>query len=146
MASIFGAIAIPAIADRTGRSKGTLIALGIATAAIVGLFALPRPALYWALIPLAGAVTQGIGTIVIARAVQLKGTGLLYAGTALGLIGGMANLGGFVMPAIGGKLAEVDKAWPFFLWALMGLAGTFCFIVLKDERARDRGMMRRPRK
>jgi nitrate/nitrite transporter NarK len=81
-------------------------------------------------------LTQGIGTLIIASAVQLKGIGSVYAGTALGLVGGMANLGGFVMPIIGGKMAEVNPTWPFLLWALLSLLGTGCFVLLKDLRGR----------
>ncbi|OGO36729.1 MAG: hypothetical protein A2147_01180 [Chloroflexi bacterium RBG_16_57_8] len=133
LASIAGAIGIPAMADRIGAARAVMIASAIVTSATIALFAAARPALYWVLIPLAGGMTQGIGTLVIAHAVQMKGIGLVYAGTALGLIGGFANLGGFVMPAIGGKLAEVNQTWPFFLWALLSLSGAACFALLKDS-------------
>jgi hypothetical protein len=102
----------------------------------VALFAVPESTLYWLLIPLAGAMTQGIGTLIIAYAVQLKGIGNVYAGTTLGLVGGMANLGGFVMPIVGGRLAEISQTWPFFLWAALSLSGAACFVFLKGMRER----------
>jgi len=84
------------------------------------------------LIPLAGAITQGVGTLTISRAVQIKKIGLGSAGTVLGLIGGMSNFGGFVMPLIGGRLADINQAWPFLLWAAASLAAALCFASLRS--------------
>jgi nitrate/nitrite transporter NarK len=106
----------------------------VLTSAAIMLLSVADSTLFWVLIPLAGCLTQGIGALVIAHAVQLKEIGYAYAGTALGLIGGLSNFGGFVMPAIGGKLAETNGTWPFILWALASLSGTVCFAFLKEQR------------
>jgi nitrate/nitrite transporter NarK len=134
VASIVGAIAIPALADRMGGAKAVMIASAVLTSAAIMLLSVADSTLFWVLIPLAGCLTQGIGALVIAHAVQLKEIGYAYAGTALGLIGGLSNFGGFVMPAIGGRLAETNGTWPFILWALTCLSGTVCFIFLKEQR------------
>jgi nitrate/nitrite transporter NarK len=134
VASIAGAIAIPALADRIGAARAVMIASAVATSATILLFAVAGPTLFWTLIPLAGLLTQGIGALVIAHAVQIKEIGYAYAGTALGLIGGLSNFGGFVMPAIGGRLAEVDRTWPFVLWGLAALSGTACFIFVREHK------------
>ena len=134
VASIAGAIGIPALADRLGAMKAVMIACAMATSAAVVLIAFAGPALLWVLIPLAGGLTQGVGTLVVTFAVQLKQIGSAYAGTALGLIGGLANFGGFVMPALGGRLAETNQTWPFIFWALAALSGVFCFFALKELR------------
>jgi len=103
IASIAGAIGIPALADRIGAGKVVMIVSAVIATAAIALFATSVPALYWALIPLVGATTQGIGTLALAHAMQIRRIGQTHAGTALGFIGGMANFGGFVMPAIGGN-------------------------------------------
>jgi nitrate/nitrite transporter NarK len=131
VASIVGAIGIPALADRVGGAKAIMVASAILTAAAIILLAVAPPALFWVLIPLAGCVTQGVGTLVITHAMQVKTLGSAYVGTALGLIGGWANLGGFVMPLAGGRLAETNQTWPFFLWGLISLSGTVCFLMLR---------------
>jgi cyanate permease len=135
VASIAGAIGIPALADRIGAGKTVMIVCATITAAAIALLAASVDPLYWALIPLVGATTQGIGTLALAHAMQIRKIGRTHAGTALGFIGGMANFGGFVMPAIGGKLAEANQTWPFFLWALLSLAGAVCFAFLRNPRS-----------
>ncbi len=134
VASIAGAIVIPALADRIGAGKAVMIASAVTTSATILLLAVADPALFWVLIPLAGCLTQGIGALVISHAVQIKEIGYAYAGTALGLIGGLANFGGFVLPAVGGRLAETNQTWPFILWALAALSGTACFIFIKEHK------------
>ena len=134
VASIVGAIGIPALADRIGAMKAVMIASAVLTAASVLFLSLSNSTLFWVLIPLAGCLSQGVGTLVVAYAIQLKQIGSLYAGTALGLIGGLANFGGFVLPLAGGRLAEAHATWPFILWASAALAGTVCFVVLKEAR------------
>lgn len=134
VASIAGAIGVPALAEKIGGIKAVIIVSSVVTAVVIALFAVANQALFWVLIPLAGCLTQGIGTLVVARAVQIKEIGAASAGTALGLIGGMANIGGFLMPLAGGKLAEIDAVWPFILWSLAALSGTICFIFLKPVK------------
>ena len=137
VASIVGAIGIPALADRIGAMKAVIIASAVITAASILLLSLANEALFWLLIPMAGCLSQGVGTLVVAYAVQLKQIGSAYAGTALGLIGGMANFGGFLMPLAGGRLAESNEKSPFVLWAFAALAGTACFLFLKEKSRRS---------
>jgi nitrate/nitrite transporter NarK len=132
VASIVGAIGLPALADRVGKARAVMIASCVITSAAIVLLSVAGPSAFWFLIPMAGCLTQGIGTLVIAHTVQIRAVGIAYAGTALGLIGGFANLGGFVMPLAGGKLAEIDPTWPFIMWALTCLAATVCFLMLRD--------------
>ena len=134
VASIFGAIAVPAIAARIGGLKTVMVVCAVASSISVFLMSIPNSAIFWVLIPMAGALTQGVGTLVITHAIQIKKIGTEYAGTAVGLIGGLSNFGGFIMPAIGGKLADVNRTWPFFLWAIISLAGSACFLALSRQR------------
>jgi nitrate/nitrite transporter NarK len=134
VASIAGAIGIPALADRLGAVKTVMIASAVTTSAAVVLLSAANPALFWVLIPLAGGTTQGVGALAIAHAVQMKEIGFAYAGTALGLIGSFANLGGFIMPLVGGKLAEADQSLPFVVWSLSSLSAAICFALLKNVK------------
>ncbi len=134
VASIVGAIGIPTLADRFGVSKSIMIVSSVVASAVIILFTISNQAMFWVLIPLVGCLTQGIGTLVVARAVQIKEIGAASAGTTLGLIGGMANVGGFILPFIGGKLADTNHTWPFILWSAVALAGTVCFLMLQTGR------------
>jgi nitrate/nitrite transporter NarK len=134
IASIVGAIAVPAIAGKIGGLKVIMIICATATSIAILLLSVANNALFWVLIPMAGALTQGVGTLVITHAIQIKRIGSEYAGTAVGLIGSLANMGGFILPMIGGKLADVNQTWPFFLWAFMSLSSTTCFVFLGKTR------------
>lgn len=133
-ASIVGAILLPTLADRLRAPKMVLVGASVVAFAVVMSMSFTRSSLFWVLVPLAGASIQGVGTLVVTRIVQMKEVGFAYAGTALGLVGGMCNFGGFVMPAVGGPLAEVNDRWPFILWAVLVLAGAGCFTLLRAGR------------
>ena len=126
--------------ERQNRSVKPWKVLTVIAAASILLLSLANTALFWVLIPLAGCLAQGVGTLVVASAVQVKSIAA-YAGTALGLIGGLANFGGFVLPLVGGRLAEVNQTWPFILWAAAALAGTVCLFMLREQ---PRGSKQQP--
>jgi len=134
VASIIGAIAVPAIVGKVGNLKLVMIICAVATSVAIVLLSIADNALFWVLIPAAGALTQGVGTLVITQAVQMKRIGPVYAGTAVGLIGSLSNIGGFILPIFGGKLADINQTWPFFFWAVVSLTSTVCFILLGKER------------
>ena len=134
VASIIGAIAVPAIVGKVGNLKLVMIICAVATSVAIVLLSIADNALFWVLIPAAGALTQGVGTLVITQAVQMKRIGPVYAGTAVGLIGSLSNIGGFILPIFGGKLADINQVWPFFFWAVVSLTSIVCFILLGKER------------
>lgn len=135
VASIFGAILIPALADRLGARKMVLVIAAIITFVSTLSLAVSGAALFWLLIPLIGAATQGVGTLIFVQAVQTKGIGLLYAGTAIGLVGCFANLGGFILPIVGGRLAEHNQSLPFVFWSVMVLLAAGCFALLSRNKS-----------
>jgi len=134
-ASIIGAILVPTLADRLRAPKTVLLTVTAIAFGAIAFMPFAAAEFFWVLVPVAGASTQGVGTLSVTRVVQTKEVGFAYAGTALGLVGGMTNFGGFVMPAIGGPLAEVNVTWPFVLWAAFVLLGAGCFAFLRSDRA-----------
>ena len=136
VASIVGAIAVPAVASRAGGLKPVMIVCAVATSVVILFLTMANEALFWVLIPAAGALTQGVGTLVITHAIQIKKIGPEYAGTAVGLIGSLSNIGGFILPILGGKLADVNQTWPFFFWALITLLSTVCFMFIGSIKQR----------
>jgi nitrate/nitrite transporter NarK len=136
VASIVGAIAVPAVASRAGGLKPVMIVCAVATSVVILFLTITNEALFWVLIPAAGALTQGVGTLVITHAIQIKKIGPEYAGTAVGLIGSLSNIGGFILPIFGGKLADVNQTWPFFFWALITLLSTVCFMFIGSIKQR----------
>jgi nitrate/nitrite transporter NarK len=64
--------------------------------------------------------------------------GPLFAGTALGIVVTLGNVGGFVGPMIGNALATANPAFPFILFGfLTGIFAIACFFV-KETGARVR--------
>jgi len=62
--------------------------------------------------------------------IETGGMGVLYAGTAEGLVQTIFNVGPVISPLYGNNLAETNPGFPFFLWAAFGLLAlvAFCFV------------------
>ncbi|MGB0389659.1 MAG: hypothetical protein ACPGWR_32965, partial [Ardenticatenaceae bacterium] len=54
---------------------------------------------------------------------EVDGIGFAFAGTALGFISTLREVGGFFSPPIGNALADFGLSVPFLFWSLMGLIG-----------------------
>jgi MFS family permease len=130
VASIVGAIVLPTLASKFHAGKAVIIICSIITCADIALCAVLPAAAFWVLIPIAGIVTQAVGTTVLNETVALKGIGTLYGGTALGFLGTTGNIGGFLMPLAGGALAETNIIMPFWLWAAICFCAVICFVIL----------------
>ena len=70
-----------------------------------------------------------------ANVLEVGGIGGAMAGTALGFVATLRDLGGFIGPPIGNALAEQNPAAPFVFWGIMGLVGVvvYSFLPRKSE-------------
>ncbi|MBI4296362.1 MAG: MFS transporter [Chloroflexi bacterium] len=130
--SIFGALIIPFVADRFGKRKLFMMSSSIVFAACAYLVSRLTGDILWWLFPLYGMVANGTYVLLLTMGVDTKGLGAVYAGTAAGLIVTVGNVGGFLGPVIGGRLAEINLLWPFILWASLVAFSVIC-IYLVDE-------------
>jgi hypothetical protein len=69
---------------------------------------------------------------------EAKGIGIVYAGTAIGLMQTIFNVGSFIAPPLGNSLAHANRGFPFFLWAAFGLLALLAFYFVKETGWRQR--------
>jgi NNP family nitrate/nitrite transporter-like MFS transporter len=115
-ASVAGAIPLSMLSDKIGRRKTILyFALLLVIAGVILLTLFGSQAAWPALI-MAGIVEESFFAISITMIIETKGVGAAYSGTALGLTGMFAGLGGFFGPPISNRLAETEPRFAFLFW------------------------------
>ena len=68
-------------------------------------------------------------------AIETKGIGSAYAGTALGVIFTMERVGRFFFPPLGGYLADrVNPELPFVFWGALVVMSFFVLYFLKESK------------
>ncbi|MBI2829848.1 MAG: MFS transporter [Chloroflexi bacterium] len=132
--SIFGALTIPFIADRLGKRK--LLMLGGQIVFMVSAYLVSRLTgnALWGLLPLYGMVANGTYVLLLTMGMDAKGLGAVYAGTAAGLIITVGNIGGFLGPVVGGRLAETDLLLPFTFWASLVAFSVICIYFVDETK------------
>jgi cyanate permease len=131
--STLGAIPLALLANRVGLRKAILFP--ILLIAIVGIALLPLVdnAMVWVLMLIVGCTRDGFMAICLTMSTETKGIGVVYAGTAVGVLQTVLNVGTFMAPPLGNSLADPANPaspYPFFLWAAFGLLAlvAFCFV------------------
>jgi len=128
---IIGTVLVPTLSDRIGSRKMVLILCSIVTTVGLYLISISTVTLLWLVIPLIGFAVLGIPSLTFALAIEMKEIGATYGGTATGVLVASMNIGGFVLPIIGGNLAETNPTWPFVFWAILCLLSVICLLWVK---------------
>jgi MFS family permease len=131
-ASVTGAIPLSILSDKIGRRKAVLYFAMFMVIIGVSLLALFGGAIAWPAIILAGIVQEAFFAISITMIIETKGVGAVYAGTAMGLTGMFAGLGGFFAPPIGNRLAEIEPRFAFLFWLLLVVAALVAFYFVTE--------------
>lgn len=128
--STLGAIPLALLADRLGLRKVILFPVLLITIVGVALLPVVDNAMVWVLMIMVGIARDGFMAISFTMSIETKGIGVLYAGTAVGLVQTIFNVGPVISPSLGNSLAETNPGFPFFLWAAFGLLAlvAFCFV------------------
>ena len=125
---------INAIALLSVHSK--LAVLFIICAIVAGvciyLITISDVAFLWALVPLVGFAVHGAVPITFALAMEIEEVGTKYGGTAMGMLVAFQAAGGFLLPSIGGQIAEINRSWPFVFWATFVLVALLCAFMIKE--------------
>ena len=134
MAGIIGAIALPALSDRTGTRKMILIICAAVMGISTYLLSISGTMLFWLLIPLIGIAAMGFITLSLTMPLEMGSVGHIYGASAVGLVVAGQNVGGFLFPIIGGNLAEINHVWPFIFWAIMIFAVAIGLFLIRETR------------
>lgn len=138
--STLGVIPLVLLAQRFSLRKAIIFPILFITAVGVALLPLVGSAMVWVLMGLVGFARDGFMAICLTMGMETKGIGVVYAGTAVGLIQTILNLGSSIAPPLGNSLADPSNPaspFPFFLWGAFGLLALVAFIFVK-ETARKR--------
>ena len=105
---VVGVLAAPAVAERSGRTRGTLVGCAaVAAVAVLGLLFEPVVALAVAVrVGLIGVGMGGLSPLIRAIPVELDGIGPTLTGTAVGLVFAVGEIGGFLGPVVVGALRD----------------------------------------
>jgi len=131
--STLGAIPLALLANRLGLRKAVLFPVLVVTILGIALLPVVDNAMVCVLMILVGFARDGFMAICLTMSTETRGIGVVYAGTAMGLVLTILNVGSFISPPLGNSLADPTNPaspFPFFLWAAFGLLAlvTFCFV------------------
>ena len=131
--STLGAIPLALLANRFGLRKAILFPVLLITVVSIAMLPLVGSAIVWVLMIVMGCARDGFFAICLTMSTETKGIGVVYAGTAVGLVQTVLNVGTVISAPLGNSLADPANPaspFPFFLWAAFGLLGllAFCFV------------------
>lgn len=132
--SLIGVMPLSLLSDRYNIKKWIIILSVSGISLAVFSFSFATGLLIWGALIVGGFFFDAYMAIHQALALETEGIGAQYAGTALGLIATVREVGGFLGPPIGNALAEFNLAAPFIFWGLAGLAGAFVLARLPNGK------------
>lgn len=104
-----------------------MIALG------VGLLSIGGGATVWVAVIMAGMVRDGFMAVFMTSIIETEGVGVMYAGTATGMVMIFSGIGNLLAPPLGNSLAVVSPGLPFLFWAALTVLG-FWGLLATNER------------
>ena len=132
--SLISVVPLSILCDRLQLRRGFLIFAACVLATGIGSLALVHSSLVVYVIAATGIVFDAFMAISGATVLEVRGVGLTYAGTALGISTMIRNTGGFFAPPLGNSLAVYGPSVPFLFWGAMGFFAVFMFtFVLKMQ-------------
>ncbi len=111
------------VSDRLRERRKMLFVVLPLMAVGTALLAVANGWLVWAAIILTGTVNSGSSALLLALVIETDGVGPIYAGTAIGFVMFFFQLGNFLSPPLGNKLADFGPGLPFVLWAGLVMVG-----------------------
>ena len=131
-ASLLFTIPIALLSDRLGSRRRVLMVATVMIASGFGLLSIADGALVWVAVILAGVVRDGFMAIFMTFVIEIKEVGITYAGTAVGLIVSISQIGSVLSPPAGNSLAVFGPGVPYLLWAGLALLGFVAFTAIRE--------------
>jgi NNP family nitrate/nitrite transporter-like MFS transporter len=127
-------IPLTILSDRLGLRTGILVPALLISATSLGFLPAVEGAAVWALIVIMAATRSGMMALFVTLVMETEGVAGRYAGTAMGLMGTIGMLGGFLSPPLGNSLADLHIGLPFVFWAALSAVGLIGFFFVKETR------------
>jgi cyanate permease len=133
---VIGVLAIPAIAERFGRTRATVIGCGLLGAlGALGLLVTPSVVLLLAIpIIFVGLGVGGLSPLIRSIPVELNDIGPALTGTAVGLVYAFGEIGGFLGPVLMGALRDTTGSFTagIVLCAIAALIAAGAGVAMSD--------------
>lgn len=133
-AGMLAAIPLTLISSRLNSRKKVLIPGLIIGCIGIGLFSVIEGVIIWLLAVLVGFMRDAYYAILATMAIETRGIGAVFAGTAIGLVWSFGSLGGFLGPPIGNYLAVIRPGYAFIFWAVCLLGSAVMLHLIKEGK------------
>jgi MFS family permease len=120
--------------DRLGSRKKVLLAAGLMIMCGVGLLSIGGGATVWIAVIMAGMVRDGFMAVFITSIIETEGVGVMYAGTATGMVMVFSGIGNLLAPPLGNSLAVFGPGFPFVFWAVLTGLGFFGLLAANERK------------
>jgi MFS family permease len=127
--SLVAAIPFAVYTDRRRWRRQYLFMAALMMGSGVALMVVAEGALVWVAVVMAGVVFDGFMAIFMATVLEIRGVGLLFAGTALGFAGMLREVGGVFSPPLGNSLSAIGPSVPFAFWSALAFLGAIGFFI-----------------
>ena len=133
-AGMLAAIPLTLLSSRLGSRRLVLMPALIIGLISLGMISVMEGEIIWVPVVLFGLIRDGYYAILATMVIETPGVGPLYAGTAIGVVWTLGNLGNFIGPPIGNTLADLSPRIAFLFWAVMVLASVLMLCRVREER------------
>ena len=140
-AGMIGAIPLSILSARFGLRKGFIVPAVFITLMSMTILPFSHANFVWLLVILIGMVRDGYFAVLMTMVIETRGIGPAYAGTAMGIIFSLGNLGAFISSPTGNRLAVIRPEFAFLFWAaLLGVSVLIFGFVKVSGESRDRSL------
>ncbi len=137
MVSMICVVPIALWSDRLGSRKKVLLAAMLMSATGVGLLSVASGVMVWVAVSMAGLVRDGFMAVFMTMIVETEGVGVVYAGTATGLVMVFSSVGNLIAPPLGNSLAGTTPGLPFAFWAVLTVLGLLGLFLIQEGGAKN---------
>ncbi|MFP3974659.1 MAG: CynX/NimT family MFS transporter [Dehalococcoidia bacterium] len=121
------------LSDRIGSRKTVLAPSLFLVAVTFGAIPFVEGYAIWVLIIATGLMRGGMFPLFTSLAVEQKGVGARYAGTAVGVVSSLSMAGAFVLPPLGGAIAEIYGGGAALItWAALSILALTGFFFIRE--------------
>lgn len=131
-AGTVGAIPLTLLSDKLGRRKAVLIPGLVITVVSSGLLSVVTGQAAWIPVIMLGAARDMIWAMAATIIVETKGVGLVYAGTAVGIVHTCTRIGYTIAPPIGNSLEEIQPGLAYIFWAGLAAVAVLMFLLVQE--------------
>jgi MFS family permease len=87
----------------------------------------------WVAVLLAGFVRDGFMAVFLTSVIETDGVGVVFAGTATGVVMCFSGVGNLLAPPLGNNLAEIAPGLPFAFWAFLAALGLISLLIRQEK-------------